>query len=535
MRLKALPLSISLSLVALLATTAASVLIVYRLNRLADEQLTANNTSDVAAIINGEAQHLLLFAQSLAGLQAASQEVTHDGFTTFSELALTGLDRQVTLEWVDANDTVRFVFPENDANLKTVGTSVKINTERITALKAAKLRHISTSTPPHMLRQGYPGFVLFHPVYKGNDYLGSAVVVVGLESFLSRAAETLYAKGLDGDVVANNITVPMGGTDIFTADGRHIINPVGDSEITTNPPTVPTSSIQSSKQISVADQVWIIRVFNTGQPIYLKQTVVYAFFALFVVAILGALMIALERRRRLLQAAYERERSTVSLISHQLRAPITEMAWIVEAFFDEHRLPQEMKEPVMDMHIIVRNAAKLIDDILNMSRIERGVLKISAAKIPLSDIVEDALKPLRSVAADKKIKFIVNVPTDIGVWVDRLKAAEALRNIVDNAIRYGPDGSDVEIYSQPGRPGIVELAVSDSGSGIPREARATIFDIKTENINQGGETHGAGLGLYLAKQFVKLMGGDIRFETSPNGTTFFISLLTDEPIEGKGK
>jgi K+-sensing histidine kinase KdpD len=118
---------------------------------------------------------------------------------------------------------------------------------------------------------------------------------------------------------------------------------------------------------------------------------------------------------------------------------------------------------------------------------------------------------------------VINIPSGLNVYVDRVKAAEAIRNIVDNAVKYAPEGSKVEMVAVAGNSHEVQLAVGDRGPGIPEELRANFFERSAVAVKRASGT-GAGLGMYLTKMFIKKMNGSIKFKTSDQGTTFIVTL-----------
>jgi|GEM_PF-2348842 len=214
----------------------------------------------------------------------------------------------------------------------------------------------------------------------------------------------------------------------------------------------------------------------------------------------------------------------VSLVAHQLRAPMTHMRWMVEQLLGSTRLPKSAQEQLHALERLVVAESHLVGDLLNMSRIERGVLKLTTETVPVAHLISDALGPVRDLAKERRMEVRV-APIDRGltIHVDREKISEAIRNVVDNAIKYSPEHSTIRI-SATARPSEVTISIEDQGSGIPEEMWDHLFDIKTTEVAASGGSTGAGLGLFLTKKFVEACGGTIRFDTSSRGTTFHITL-----------
>lgn len=219
----------------------------------------------------------------------------------------------------------------------------------------------------------------------------------------------------------------------------------------------------------------------------------------------------------------ERAKSAfVSLVAHQLRTPMTQLRWMTETLLSG-RLSKAVRETLTQMQGIVLVENQLVSDLLNVSRIERGVLKITQETVPLPALIKETFEPLREPAAARHVQILLpTIREDLRVAADGQKFLEALRNVGDNAVKYTPDGGQVrvEVREVDDR---VEISVSDQGAGVPEEIWDTLFDIKYTPTVNATQTS-TGLGLYLTKRFVEAMGGTIRFTSSSSGATFIISL-----------
>lgn len=212
----------------------------------------------------------------------------------------------------------------------------------------------------------------------------------------------------------------------------------------------------------------------------------------------------------------------VSMVAHQLRAPMTQMRWIVEQLQGMPKLPKEAKGALDDLEEISTVGGKFVGDILNVSRIERGVLQVNLGEVGLKALVSQTLEPLLETAKERGTSFEVSaIPKAAKVHVDVEKAVEALRNVADNATKYSPKGTPVTIAVEREDPKTWAISVSDNGPGIPKEFWGKVFEIKTE-VSPGASSGSAGLGLYLTKKFLEAMGGSVSFKTGPKGTTFVV-------------
>jgi len=185
---------------------------------------------------------------------------------------------------------------------------------------------------------------------------------------------------------------------------------------------------------------------------------------------------------------------------------------------------------------------KLVDDLLNVSRIETGRLKIDPQVIDLIVFIEDIIKELAPWANEFDCRIVFNKP-DVKLpqlKVDKTMFRQVVHNLITNAIRYSPASSEVNVEINIKNKEFT-VSVGDKGIGIPKESQARIFNkfFRAENARIK-ETEGSGLGLYISKMIMEQSGGRIWFE-SPTmfrddkagnkegyGTTFYVSL----PLEG---
>lgn len=270
-----------------------------------------------------------------------------------------------------------------------------------------------------------------------------------------------------------------------------------------------------------ADGTWEgeIRLGDHGSPRFAAVTCT----SLQDAELTGSLLIARDvtARKRIEQA----KNQFVSLVSHQLRAPMTQLRWMVGQMQSNEHLSKPVAELLASMEGIIVAENKLVGDLLNVSRIERGVLKLNVVDMPVSRLVSETLKPLQTIAREKHVRLHVGVvPKDFLVRVDADKIAEALRNIVDNAVTYAPKEGQVNLFVRATPERFVTIEIHDSGPGIPEELWNELFDIKTAATVNPSAPASAGLGLFLTKKFIDACGGSVSFKTGAKGTSFFVQL-----------
>ncbi len=212
----------------------------------------------------------------------------------------------------------------------------------------------------------------------------------------------------------------------------------------------------------------------------------------------------------------------VATVSHELRTPVT----CLRGFVDTMLRPEfPLDRAMVDDHLLrMRRQAqrldRLVEDVLDVSLIERGELLFSVEPVCISDVVDRVVEDSGLLGTDRDVR-VAPESADATVWVDPLRIEQVLTNLVSNACRYSPPDSPVEIGVAPGNQEVT-VFVRDRGPGIPPEHHETVFERFSRlgshlNRSQGG----AGLGLYIARRIVQSMGGRIWVESDEGAGAVF--------------
>jgi two-component system phosphate regulon sensor histidine kinase PhoR len=220
-------------------------------------------------------------------------------------------------------------------------------------------------------------------------------------------------------------------------------------------------------------------------------------------------------------------RDFVANVSHELRTPVTAIRSAAETVRGA-----AARDPVAAtrfLDIIERNAERLhllVEDLLDLSRIESKELRLNVEPVELSEFVPYVLSLLRGKAEKRGIELSADVPRDEH-WVraDRRALEQVLLNLVDNAVKYCPEGSHVKVRAET-RGDFVELAVEDDGQGIESKHLSRIFErFYRVDAGRSRDVGGTGLGLSIVKHMVESLGGDVRVTSEVGkGTTFFFTV-----------
>ncbi len=219
----------------------------------------------------------------------------------------------------------------------------------------------------------------------------------------------------------------------------------------------------------------------------------------------------------------------ISLASHQLRTPLSAIKTYSHMLSDEYmgKLNPDQKESIETIISATNRMNELISTLLNITRIESGTIAVNPKLINMVDVLNEILPELKLIAESKNIKINTKLINKMSsqLRTDSLIVKEVVNNIVSNAIKYSPAGSQIEVQIKPRRNDIL-LVIIDSGWGIPDKAQDKVFSkfFRGSNIIRR-ETSGTGLGLYLVKGLIDTLNGQIWFQSEEGkGTTFYVSL-----------
>lgn len=225
----------------------------------------------------------------------------------------------------------------------------------------------------------------------------------------------------------------------------------------------------------------------------------------------------------------------VSNVSHELRTPLTAIKGSADNMLDGITGPLNEKQ-VRYLTRIKSNAdrlTRLINDLLDLSRIEAGKIDLKPARLPLVNLAQEVADNIRPVALEKLISLeVASLDNSVTAWADRDKTIQVLVNLVGNAVKFTPQHGKVTVAIKKNGSQWVEISVSDTGPGIVPEEVHTIFD-RFYQIAQAGKqkTKGTGLGLAISKALVEMHGGKIWVESDVGrGSTFSFTLPAEQPL-----
>ena len=257
------------------------------------------------------------------------------------------------------------------------------------------------------------------------------------------------------------------------------------------------------------------------------------------------------QQRKLFEGALDRARSADSAkstfltnMSHDIRTPMNAIIGFTNIASTHLNDTDRVKDALDKIRTSSNHLLSLINDVLDMSRIESGRLTISENRCDLRQIVENIQGIMMPQITEKGLDFTVSMQTVVNpeVFCDETRVTQILLNLLSNAVKYTPPGGKVNltILQKPcisGRRycGYV-FKVSDTGIGIGKDFISHVFEpFERETGRTGNNTYGSGLGMSIAKGIVDMMGGNIRVESEENVGTEFIVELELRPLGGCGE
>ena len=226
-----------------------------------------------------------------------------------------------------------------------------------------------------------------------------------------------------------------------------------------------------------------------------------------------------------LESSFDQLRRFTADASHELRTPLAVIRGIGEVGLGETRSAAEYKEAMGSMLEEVDRLTNLVDTLLRLSHGDAGTVRLSREQIDLGQLTKEVVSSLGILAEERNQRLKVDVADRVVVTVDRLVLREAMTNITDNAIKYSPPESTIDIRLQAAH-GQALLTIADQGPGIAAEHRERIFD-RFFRLDEGRSRDGGGtgLGLAIAKWAVEVNGGQISVDKNPTGGSVFRIVL----------
>ena len=224
------------------------------------------------------------------------------------------------------------------------------------------------------------------------------------------------------------------------------------------------------------------------------------------------------------QARLERaRRDLIANASHEFKTPLFSLAGFLELIDEGNVNPEEQREFLQLMRQQVDRLRNLAVSMLDLSTVEAGSIEIQPEDVDLEAVARSVLDEFQVQAQAKELTLTVEDGEAVTAWCDEQRLAQVLRALVDNAVKFSPQGSSVRVATRA-EASWATIVVSDDGPGIPAAELPHVFERFHRGSEERATTSGAGLGLSIARELTEMMGGGIRADSGGGGASFSVRL-----------
>jgi GAF domain-containing protein len=241
----------------------------------------------------------------------------------------------------------------------------------------------------------------------------------------------------------------------------------------------------------------------------------------------------IQDKNRQLQIASEHKSHFVASMSHELRTPLNAIIGLTEMMHTHAARfgTEKAQEPLRRVNAAGTHLLGLINQVLDLSKIEAGKLELNAQTVQLAPLIDDVVGTARQLAEQNKNRLTVEAAGDLGTLsVDPMRLRQILLNLLSNASKFTKEG-EVKVRARRVAGDWIELAVADSGIGMTAEQRAKLFEEFTQaDASTAQRFGGTGLGLAITRKLARMMGGDVTVTSEPGkGSVFTVRLPASAP------
>ncbi|MEE9257292.1 MAG: ATP-binding protein, partial [bacterium] len=242
----------------------------------------------------------------------------------------------------------------------------------------------------------------------------------------------------------------------------------------------------------------------------------------------------LQKAKEAAEAANRAKSEFLSSMSHELRTPLNSVLGFAQLLESDPAEPLTESQQESVRHILKagHHLLDLINDVLDLARIEAGELVLSLESIAIALLMDETLALIEPMAGERRIRVIFDRETFQPHFVeaDRIRLRQVLLNLISNAIKYNREGGSVTIACEEATGDRLRICITDTGPGIPEAQRASLFE-PFHRLGIDSEVEGTGIGLTISKRLMELMNGAISVESAPGeGSCFCIELPKAEDV-----
>jgi adenylate cyclase len=237
----------------------------------------------------------------------------------------------------------------------------------------------------------------------------------------------------------------------------------------------------------------------------------------------------IQDKNRQLQLASENKSQFVSSMSHELRTPLNAIIGLTDMMVTNAARfgTEKAREPLQRVHRAGTHLLGLINQVLDLSKIEAGKLELNPQTVQLTSLIDEAIGTARQLADQNKNRLVVDAPADLGaLTIDPMRLRQILLNLLSNACKFTKEGEVACGRELSDGRDWIELAVADSGIGMTAEQQSKLFEEFTQADGTTAQKFGGtGLGLAISRKLARMMGGDVTVTSEPGkGSVFTVRL-----------
>ena len=234
----------------------------------------------------------------------------------------------------------------------------------------------------------------------------------------------------------------------------------------------------------------------------------------------------LVRARETAEAASQAKDRFLAVMSHELRTPLNAVLGFAQVLENDDRLDGDQRDSVEEILRAGRHLLALINEVLDLARINAGQIEITLEPLPLAALMRECETLLQPLARARQVRVSLDEGgAALAARADRVRLKQVLLNLLSNALTYGREGGHVRLGMQAAGPGRVRLSVHDDGPGIPPERLPDLFRPFQRLSADRAAVEGTGMGLTITQRLVELMGGHIGVDNRPGqGCSFHVEL-----------
>ena len=233
----------------------------------------------------------------------------------------------------------------------------------------------------------------------------------------------------------------------------------------------------------------------------------------------------LQRAKEEAEQANRAKSVFLSSMSHELRTPLNAILGFAQLLEYDEDLNADQLDNLHEINKAGKHLLSLINEILDLAKIEAGRIELSPQSLCLSDLVNESLSLVSSLATVRQVKLHHELSPELMVWADSLRLKQVLLNLLSNAIKYNRTGGEVWLRAMQVNEIMLRVSVQDTGPGIAQADQAMLFQAFHRFNAEHSAVEGTGIGLNITRELVQLMGGEMGVDSEPGrGSTFWFEI-----------